>query len=1039
ETVIGASVVVKGTTNGTITGIDGDFSLSNVKKGDVIQISFVGYVTQEIKYKGEPMKIVLQEDSQTLQEVVVTGYGGIQKAKSMTAAAVNVKLGSIAKLPVTSVSDGLGGRVSGVITQGRSGAPGETSKIWIRGGSNILYVIDDVVMETAQGEVFFNRLRPDDIASMTILKDASATAVYGPRANDGVVVVATKKGQSGNVEITYNQKLTIMTPSYRMKTMDTWDYVNKKNALYAANMEEHPAYNATEMSKYYMGHLNQQGYNHQQITDMVNQKYNLGYTLQDVNNLFNPFVTQGGDIENYYQSYDPWEWFNHTQPMVQSNLSVRGGGDRVKYYTSLGYMDQQGISDTYGYSQYNAIVNTEALLLNDKSLKFTLNLNGIKATKKQPAGGDGIFNGVLIEGSEKPNVPENWTTGLERANGLDARLRTGFNNTDDYRLQASMGLKWSLPWVEGLSVGASVNYNHSYSMNKTFNHPQTEVYGSPYATSENTFNADDANLTQTWNNYSLTTGIFQVDYIKSFGKHNISAMVNYQSQVRNENSTWVSAKGYPTTYTPQISAGATQTGKGGSEVNWGSATYIGRFSYDYAGKYLFQLSGNYNGSLSYHPDKRWGLFYAASAGWVLTEESFIKNVLDPKVFSMLKIRAGYGVVGKENASPYSYMNQYAMADGRLLLGDNMSATTAWKEKHVSSNLTWGESQQYSLGLDFELFKGKLSGSVDTYLYRNKKDAMDMNPKLTYTPVLGLPNTPQINAPFVTRHKGGYEFALNWKDGFGDFDYRIGLNFTHWNEVYVKHTDESTGYYYPQYDYLGKTAEQPTYSVQWLTNGVFTDYQDMYNSYLHFTRNHTVGTFRMVDYNGDGVLNAGDQVWNERAGTTPQTIYGINLGASYKDFSIDIFLQGATDVTGDVPSPGRSQQGYYWNYGKYMWQYSYMPDDPDPNKALPLPTNDSRGWGYNYVDRWVYDASYLKLKNISLRYDLKRTVLKNVTYIKGLELNFIMNNVYTWVKKDNPLKNLSDPEYIPANSIWGGNKLGSYPTQRSYTLSAILTL
>ena len=200
--VTGASVVVKGTTNGNVTDLDGKVVLEDVKNGATIQISFVGYTTQEVKYTGNPnLNIKLQEDSQALDEVVVTGFAGVQKTKTLTAAAVNVKVESIAKLPVTSPSDGLGGRVSGIITQARSGAPGETSKIWIRGGSQILYVIDDVVMETEQGEVFFNRLRPDDIASMSILKDASATAVYGPRAKDGVVVVTTKKGQEGMLEI----------------------------------------------------------------------------------------------------------------------------------------------------------------------------------------------------------------------------------------------------------------------------------------------------------------------------------------------------------------------------------------------------------------------------------------------------------------------------------------------------------------------------------------------------------------------------------------------------------------------------------------------------------------------------------------------------------------------------------------------------------------------------------------------------------------------------------------------------------------------
>ena len=1036
--VTGASVVVKGTTNGNVTDLDGKVTLENVKNGATIQISFVGYTTQEVKYTGDAnLNIKLQEDSQALDEVVVTGFAGVQKTKTLTAAAVNVKVESIAKLPVTSPSDGLGGRVSGIITQARSGAPGETSKIWIRGGSKILYVIDDVVMETSQGEVFFNRLRPDDIASMSILKDASATAVYGPRAKDGVVVVTTKKGQEGMLEISVSQKMTMMTPSYKFKSMDTWDYVNKKNELYAASMAESPAYNATEMSKYYMYHLSSQGYGRQEITDMVNQKYGLGYTLNDINDYFNPLKTQGGDIENYYGNYDPWDWFDHVQPMSQTNVSVRGGSERVRYYSSLGYMNQSGISDSYNYEQYNAIVNTDAYLLKDKSLKFTLNLNGVMAKNKKPYGGDNIFNNVLIEDNEMNNIPRNWTTGLERANSLDARLRTGFNNTDDYRLQSSIGLKWSLPWVEGLSVGTSVNFNYSNSMNKTFEHPQIGVYGAPYSTQENSYNPNSAKLSQTWNNYSLTTGIVQADYVRSFGKHNLSAMLNYTSQKRRTNSTMAKKYGYPAIYNTQIEGGSTMDSMNGNEGLWGSASLVGRVTYDYDSKYMLQLSANYNGSLCYHPDKRWGFFYAASAGWMLTEETFIKDILNTDLINSFKIRAGYGIVGNELSDPFSYMNQYGL-DKTILLGENMGSSSAWTETNVSSNLTWGESQQISGGVDFSLLKDRLSGSFDTYLYLDKGDEIDMNPELTYTPILGLPNTPKMNAPYVTTHKGGVEFSLNWNDRIGDFTYRIGANYTHWEEVSVRHADKSTDYYYANLNDLGVNAHAQTYSISWQTNGIFTSYDDMYNSYLHFKRNHTLGTFRMEDRNGDGVLGIADYAYNESGGLTPQTLYGITLGMGWKDFSFEVFFQGASSVSGDVTSPARSQQDYYWKYGKYLFQESYTPSNPITNK-LPLPTNSSYGWGYNYVDVWGYDASYLKLKNISVSYDLKRRVLKNVDYIKGLSINFIANNVCTWVKKSNPFSNMTDPEYLPANSIWGGNKLGSYPTQRSFRLSTTSTL
>ncbi|HAC22527.1 MAG TPA: SusC/RagA family TonB-linked outer membrane protein [Porphyromonadaceae bacterium] len=1038
DPLIGVNVIVVGTTDGTITDIDGKFSVT-ATSGNTLRFSYIGYKPVEMKYTGKDLVVKMEEDSEALEEVVVTGYGGVQKAKTLTASAVNVKMESIAKLPVTSVSDGLGGRVTGITSQSKSGAPGETTKIWIRGGDQILYVIDDVVMETSQGEIFFNRLRPDDIASMSVLKDASATAIYGPRANNGVIVVNTKRGTAGQLDIVVNQKLSIMTPSYRPKVMSTWDYANTKNELYAANFMENPAYNDTEMSKYYMGHLNQQGKSRQEILGLVNDKYGLGYTMDEINDLFNPYVTQGGDIENYYQTYDPWDFFNHTQPMSQTNVSVRGGSDRIRYYSSLGYLTQKGISDTFGYDQYNAMINSESFLLKDKSLRFTLNLNGIMSDMKRPAAGDNVFNSALFERSDRPNLPQNWTTGLNRAGGPDAMLRTGFNDTHDYRLQSSASLRWDLPWVKGLAVSGSVNFNTSYTMRKSFSHDQEDVFSNPASTTPNNYNPDNANVWQQWSNYLLTTSILQIDYNKSIGKHNFSAMVNYQSQNRTRNSTAVKAKGYPTTYVPQIDAGTTFVEKRGTEEKWGSSSYIGRITYDYGGKYLFQYSANYNGSLSYSPKKRWGFFQAGSAGWVMTEESFIKDNMNKDLINMIKIRAGYGVVGGEIGSPFSFMNQYDQA-GLVLLGENMAANAAWKEKHVANDLTWSNSKQLSAGVDFALLKDRLSGSFDTYLYKNNGAAMDMNQDLIYTPILGMPNTPQINAPFETSRKGGIEVSLNWTDRIGEVSYRIGGNYSYWDQRVTRHASKSTDWYYNGLDNIGRRAMQGVYYASWVTDGLFGSLDQMYDSYLHFSRNHNTGTFIMQDLNGDGILNIGDYAWNNRAGSTPLSLYGITLGGEWKGFDFEIFFQGAANVTGSMPSPMRSQQDFYWNYGKYFFQESYLPSNGNVDANLPLPVNSGQGWGYNYVDRWVYDASYFKLKNISLRYNLKRDVLRNVNVIKGLDVSFIINNVYTWVNGNYPLKGMSDPEYIPTESIWGDSgKLGGYPTQRSYTLGLTLTL
>ncbi len=1037
EPLIGVSVAVKGTTLGSVTDIDGNFTINNLPDRATLVISYIGYKTihLDVKKGDNNIKVKMEEDSQAVEEVVITGYGGAQKVKTLTASAATVQVKELAKLPVTTMSQGLGGRVTGVITQESSGTPGDITKIWIRGGDKVLYVIDDVVLETAQGEIFFNRLRPDDIASMTILKDASATAIYGPRANDGVVVVTTKRGVEGRVDVTFDQKVSMLTPSFRPHVMDAYEYAEWRNNIYSANFMETKWKDDTEMSKYYMGYLNKQGKNFNDIQSLVNDKYGMNYSLTDIQNLFDPFMTDK-NIQDYYTSYDPWDFFDHSQPMTQTNLSVRGGGDRVRYYSSLGYMNQKGVSSTFGYEQYNVMLNTDTYLLNDKSLKFTLNLNGIMSKKKQPAAGNGVFNEVYERAI--PDVPAAWSTGKDRNGSPAAKMRTGFNNRDDNRLQVSTGLKYDLPWVEGLSVSGTLNFNTSYTMDKKFDHTAENVYSSPSAKDPVAFDANKATVTQSWSNYKLTTGILQADYSRSFGKHSVYGMLNYQTQVRHTNATSVGAKGYPTTFVPQITQGANYASKSGTETKWGSASYIARVSYDYAGKYLLQYNANYNGSLSYSPDKRWGLFQAVSAGWVASEETFFKENINPSVMDFLKIRGSFGIVGGEIGSPFSYLNQYAQDDNKVLFGSGMDQTVVWKEHQVASDLTWSKSRQISGGIDMGFLNSRLQATFETFLYMNHGAAMNMNQEEIRTDILGMPNVPKINAPFETNRKGGYEISLKWNDKVGEVSYNVNFNLSHWDQRVTRHTGKSNNYFYSHRQDLGLRALHDVYGATYVTNGLYGSFDQMYNSLLHSTRNHVPGTFMIEDVNNDGRIGSGDYIYQNAPGRTPLTQYGLDLGVSYKGFSLGVFLQGATQVGGSMPNFFRgSYGGFLVSYGKFIDSNNaaYSPEKNNTDATVPMPAPENKSWGNNSVDRWIIDASYLKVKNIDLRYDFKKYVLKNVDVIKGLELSFVVTNAFTFTKKSYPLKGLMDPEFMTG----AGRYLGSYPVQRAYTLGLTLTL
>ena len=602
-----------------------------------------------------------------------------------------------------------------------------------------------------------------------------------------------------------------------------------------------------------------------------------------------------------------------------------------------------------------------------------------------------------------------------------------------------------MPWVEGLSAQASVNFTYSQSNNRAFNHDEEGVYGSPYATAFNTYNPDNANLTEYWEKYKLLTGIFQIDYTKSIGKHNFNVMANYQSQIRNK--TWARnrMKGFSTTLVPQMNNGASWVElRGnpnwsdlGSAEEWGSASYIGRLTYDYANKYMLQYSANYNGSLSYSPDKRWGYFHAVSLGWVVSDEEWFKELINPDYLNMFKLRGGWGKVGNEVGSPFSYLTQYGQGN-TILFGNNMASNTSWSLSSVANDLEWSSSTQWGAGLDFEMFKGKLAGSFDTFLYLNKGDVMNMTSDMLRTDILGMPNIPQINAPYVTERKGGFEVSLNWQDKIGEVGYRVGVNYSFWDRVYARHTDESSDWYSPTFDIIGKRYMVPVYKYAIKTDGYYRNWDDLYNSMVNAARGYAPGTPKVIDMNGDGRVN--DYYMLNQGGNTPLTQYGLTLGADWKGFDFELFFQGATNVSGYMPSPLRSQQSYQWNYGQYAFANSYMPSNPDVNAPIPLPAPEGQGWGYNFIDTWIFDASYLKLKNISLRYDMKKYVLKNVDYIQGLDLSFVVTNAFTWTKKDYALKDLQDPEFMgKGDNFYNGGQLGTYPTQRSYTLGVTLTL
>ncbi|MDE6451063.1 MAG: hypothetical protein K2L23_01995 [Odoribacter sp.] len=382
----------------------------------------------------------------------------------------------------------------------------------------------------------------------------------------------------------------------------------------------------------------------------------------------------------------------------------------------------------------------------------------------------------------------------------------------------------------------------------------------------------------------------------------------------------------------------------------------------------------------------------------------------------------------------------------MLIGNSLSPQVAWYESNVANDLTWSSSRQMTGGVDFGFFKDRLTGSVDLFLYKNRGDAMNMSEKEIRTDILGMPNVPQINAPYETSRKGGVEFSFRWEDKLSDnFRYYVGLNYTFWDERVTRHTDENAWWYCYDNTTLGK---REMHDVYWLSTyesaqKLIGSWEEVYNSQIMSIgtnyQNYVPGTIRWTDPSGNGRVDNADMASRNFPGDTPLKMYGINLGGSWKGFELDMFFQGAADVRGTIVSPIRNAEAWFWNYGKVVAQHSYSPSHPDVKAPLAL-ANGNTGMGNFLVDRYAFDASYFKMKSLSLRYNFMETVLKEDKFFKALELSFTATNLFTVTKKSYPYKNLADPEFVTTSgNMYGGNgNLGGYPTQRGFTFGLTAT-
>lgn len=977
ETVIGASILEKGTTNGTITDFDGNFVLT-VSDNAVLQISYIGFQTQEINVKGKTSFVVtLKEDSEVLDEVVVVGYGA-QKKESVVGAISQVSSKELLKSPAGNVSQALAGKIAGVVTSQTSGAPGaDDAQIYIRGRATFagdaqpLILVDGVERQ-------FSQIAPDDIESISVLKDASATAVYGVRGANGVMLITTKRGKEQKPVVSITANWQIQSPTRNSKYLNSYESVKLLEEAYR-NDGMPSQYSAADIEMY---------------------RRSVAGELSGVEAMLYPNVDW----------YD--EVLRSSAPAQRYNISIQGGTKRMRYYASGELYDQQGLyknlsndpygnSSNIGYRRYAFRANMDFFLV--KNLTFSINFGTRFEERRGPNTNEsGNYSEVYYELNHTPGwlFPVSYTVddgGVEKIlyggtsqyqNNIVARLTEGgFYRASNTINETNFIANYDLGWLtEGLSVKGMLSFDYDSYYKRMFQasfatYELTDRNNYQSLLGYNKFNRDTE---LAYSGYSNTTTYklymeAQVNYARKFGKHDVTAMLLY-----NQND-----------YRFQAELAKRYQG------------LVGRVTYGYDDRYLAEFNAGYNGSENFMKGKRFGFFPSFSLGWRINNEAFMegtRNWLDN-----LKIRASYGQVGndiyKVNGAEQRFLfeQKWEQISNDYTFGTT-GQTGIWEARYPNYGVTWERAHKYNAGLEFSFKNGLLSGNID-YFYEKRNDIL--TEYLTRPQWVGV----AIAAGNLGKTKNqGMELELKHAYHIGnDFSYSLGFTFSHArNEILdMDEPDLKTDY--------RKREGHPINQYFGLICDGFVTQADLDNPDFPkstYTENVQVGDLKYRDMNKDGFIDDRDETFVGYS-DIPENIYALNLGLNYKGWGFSIMFQGVNHVSRYYDAEAMYA---FVNGGKVKehhlqrWNPELSEAENLANAKYPLLHYAGNG-DHNQRSNsfFLKDGSFLRLKNIELSYNLPVKWIKHVG-MTDCRLFMNANNLVTWDKLDG----LVDPESNGSN-------------------------
>ena len=1022
EPIIGASVVVKGSSQGVISDIDGNFTLKNVPSEGTLQISYIGYKTSEVDINPSTSfyAITLEEDNQLLDEVVVVGFG-TQRRANLTEAVATVDTKALESRPVTSLGQSLQGTVPGLnLSVGNMGGQlGQSMDVNIRGTGTISTGSTAATLVLIDGiEGNMNNLNPDDVESISVLKDAAASSIYGSRAAFGVILITTKKGKAGKASVSYAGNARYYGPMSLPNLMNSWEFANYFNEG-SANSGGTPIFDEDTMQRI-------QQYMRGEITTSTVPNTNGNWQFHQLAN----------DNVDWYDKQYKWSWAH------EHNLNINGGSEKMQYYVSANYLGQDGNlrfgDDSYERINTNAKLNAQPF----KWLDVEVNVKYVHTNLDNPLYTD--LGGLLYHDIVRmwPTMPFKDPNGHYMRNGKLAQLTNGSRSVtenDNMYLQGQLVFHPLKGWNIYANVGLrTINEYRKQNLNKVYeynvnNEPLLLAYGGNYTEGQ-------TGAMQRWLRANHLTTSLYTDYEFNIDQdHVFKIMAGMNTEKYNNRVLDVKRMDLITESVPEIGAA---TGEDvineASAYSWATAGFFGRINYDYKDRYFIAANIRYDGSSRFLRKDRWGTFGSFSLGWNVAREEFFP--LDEELMSQLKPRLSWGTLGNQNTTSYypMYLLQNVATNSGSWLMNGAFPAVASVPGTIASSLTWETIKSLNVGFDLSMFNNRLTANFD-YFIRKTLDMVGPAAEIAHIYGTGMPST--NNTDLRTK---GWELALNWRDQVGKVNYHVGFNISDARTYIDRYPNESKSlstYYEGQelndiwgYETHGIAKSQAEMD-EWLAAGNRPSWGSGW----------TEGDIMYVDKNGDGVINTGANTLSDPGdrvklgNSTPRFRFGLNLGLEWNNIDFSMFWQGVAkrDLWLDGP--------VFWGLNGGLWQSTgleehldyYRPENttsvfgPNTDAYFPRPYMDSDK-NQQVQSRYMQSGAYMRLKNIQVGYTLPKQVLNKI----GMEyLRFYVSAENIWTICSLP--NGFDPE--TAYSGYTQNNSGkTYPLQATVSFGVNVT-